>query len=112
MKETENWKDVIGYEGYYEVSDLGNIRHWRRDRNDWVPKAKKKREDGYVIVKLSKKGDKSTKLVHRLVALAFIDNPDDKETVNHISRDKSDNSVGNLEWMTQLENNQAYEATK
>lgn len=96
----EKWVDVVGYEGDYEVSDLGNVR------NKKTKKVLKQRMDmyGYLKVTLSKNNKPKTFLVHRLVATAFIPNPLDKPQVNHKDTDKTNNCVSNLEWSTHKEN--------
>ena len=94
----EIWKDVVGYEGYYEVSNLGNVRSVDREMvmSNWVvqprrakPMAKCLNTDGYLTVKLSKNGKSERIAVHRLVALAFIPNPDGLSDVNHIDFDRT-----------------------
>lgn len=87
------WKPVIGYEGLYEVSDFGAVR--RVGGKTLKPKTE---SNGYRRYHLSKKGVDKTILAHRIVAMAFIENPFGHKTVNHINEDKSDNRVENLEW--------------
>ena len=111
----EIWKDVLNFENYYEVSNLGNIR--RKEAKtiykdgrvaNFSPNVLKpsKNKKGYLRVYLSKNSKKYTKSVHRFVAEAFIDNPLNKRTVNHIDSNKENNNVNNLEWATNLENMQ------
>lgn len=103
----EIWKDVKGFEGYYEVSDLGRVR--RLDRYDYgcgyarfykgrILKNLVYKKTGYFHVQLCKCGTIINKSVHRLVAEAFIPNPDNLPQVNHKDEDKSNNCVDNLEW--------------
>jgi hypothetical protein len=103
----EIWKPIIGYEGYYEVSNLGNVRGLDRYVNRGTApvfvvgiKIKPKEHQGYLEVSLSKDNKRSSYGIHRIVALAFIDNPKNKPQVNHIDGDKTNNQVSNLEWAT------------
>ena len=111
MTEQEIWKPVLGFEGYYEVSNLGRVRSLTRyiyqpmgSNRIIVPH----RYDGkvlvpqlcseYLCVPLLKNGMVSHCCVHRLVATAFLPNPDNLPTVNHINENRLDNRVENLEW--------------
>ena len=87
------WKSVKGYEGFYEVSADGEVR--RCGKNRLKPKVEK---NGYVRYHLSKNGKAKSVLAHRLVAEAFIPNPNGYSTVNHKDENKKNNSVDNLEW--------------
>lgn len=123
MKITNNeiWKPVKGYEGIYEVSNIGNVRSL--DRSVIKYNALTKRDNilhikgqimkpsinkyGYYYLSLSKDGNRKSHLVHRLVAEAFIDNPNNLPQVNHIDENKLNNNVDNLEFIT-LEDNVKY----
>lgn len=112
---SEKWLPVKGYEGHYEVSDKGRIKVVKRriesSRGDgysysWKEKILKptRLPNGYVRVCLYK--DKSRKFlcVHRLVAIAFLPNPENKPQVNHKNGNREDNRLENLEWATSSEN--------
>lgn len=95
----EEWKDVDGYDGY-KVSNLGNVK----GRKGWILKQTSCKL-GYKSVSLyTTKTEFINKRVSRLVALAFIPNPENKPDVDHISRNVEDNSVKNLRWVTKSEN--------
>lgn len=98
MKEV--WKDIEGYEGLYQVSNLGRVKRVTTGRILKSGKDKK----GYLKVVLCKNNIKSAKTIHRLVAQAFIPNNENKPEVNHIDENKTNNMVSNLEWMTAKEN--------
>lgn len=101
----EEWKDIHGYENTYQVSSLGRVRSLRYRNTDKTKILKISFfRTGYARVSLQKNRRSVSKLVHRLVAEAFIPNPENKPQVNHINGDKSDNSIKNLEWMTNSEN--------
>lgn len=94
------WKPVVGFEGYYAVSNTGEVMSLRKNRR------LRQRIDryGYPKVAFSVHGKSFYFTVHRLVATAFIPNPEQKKTVNHINEDKTDNRAENLEWLTTREN--------
>ena len=107
----EIWKDIIGYEGLYQVSNFGEVRRLHSGRRKLPPtKLKPRRINGqhgktnYLSVNLCKSARAHNYQVHRLVAEAFIPNPDNKPQVNHIDGDPSNNSSDNLEWVTRSEN--------
>ena len=97
----EEWRPVPGYEAYYSVSNHGRV--WSHYRNRHLKPIIGK--TGYEFVHLSVAGNAKRIPIHRLVAEAFIPNPENKPTVNHINEVKRDNYVGNLEWATVREQN-------
>ena len=97
----EIWKDIQGYEGLYQVSNLGRIKRVWCKPKILTPKPNKK---GYLRIYFYKGKNKKFLRVHRLVAQAFIPNPENKPQINHIDGNKSNNCVSNLEWVTNDEN--------
>lgn len=110
----EVWKSINGFEGLYEVSDLGNVKSL--ERVNYYPDGRihqKKKEKflklkpnnkGYIMVVLCKDGKTYPRVVHRLVAEAFIPNPEGKPNIDHIDTNPTNNAVDNLRWVTQKEN--------
>lgn len=109
----EIWKEINGYEGYFEVSNLGNFRSKDRIikyKNNGLRKYPSKAlkieqmADGYCRIVLMKDSIKRRYMCHRLVAEAFIENQENKPFVNHMNGIRNDNRAENLEWCTQSEN--------
>lgn len=103
----EIWRDIPGYEGLYQVSNLGRIKSLydggHKTHRELIRKPDI-RKDGYLQVKLCKNNVAKTYLIHRLVATAFIPNPHNKPYLDHINTIIDDNRVENLRWVTQKEN--------
>lgn len=106
----EIWKDIKGYEGMYQVSNLGRVKSLGISGcsniclKDKILNPSFDRKNGYKRACLCKSGNEKRVGVHILVANAFIPNPENKPQVNHINGDKTDNRVENLEWCTCMEN--------
>lgn len=109
----EVWKDVVNFEGFYKVSNLGNVKRMNRTihKNNNVIQSfpekiisPHKHRNGYYSVHLTKGLNKFRISLHRLVATAFIENAHNKCEVNHIDFDKSNNKLSNLEWVNRHEN--------
>jgi hypothetical protein len=99
------YKDIVGYEGLYEVSSDGRVysKNFNRFCGRRIRKIQK-RKDGYMQIMLNKDKEKRCLKIHRLVAEAFLDNPNKYKDVNHINGNKSDNRVENLEWCNRSHN--------
>ena len=97
----EIWKDIIGYDGRYQISNLGRVKSlcYHNGTKSRILKLREN-QSGYCIVNLDNPGDNKGKLktVHRLVAQAFIKNPYNYPQVNHKDENKTNNNVNNLEW--------------
>lgn len=100
--ENEIWKPIEDYEGLYEVSSCGRVRSLKR-KAPHILKPAVANSMGYLDVLLYKEGKTKHKKIHRLVAEAFILNPENKPTVDHIDRNPSNNCVENLRWANQSE---------
>ena len=102
----EEWRDIKGYEGKYQVSNLGNVKslNYNRTGQEKILKSAKDK-DGYLIIILCKNGENKNCRVHRLVAQAFLDDYSDDLEVDHISTDRKNNNVKNLRMVTRKENN-------
>ena len=117
-EQVEIWKDVVGYEGYYKVSSLGIVKGVERKFTQFNGLTKRyntktlsekvmkpfEDKDGYLKIQLTKDGVHNKFFVHRLVAIAFLPNPENKPEVNHKEGNKKDNRVEMLEWNTTSEN--------
>ena len=102
----EEWRPIKNYEGLYEISNLGRVKslNYRRTGKENVLKPRKQKKGGYLQIILCKNGMKKMVSVHRLVAEAFIPNPDNKPCIDHINTIRDDNRVENLRWTTYEEN--------
>lgn len=113
----EIWKDIVGYEGIYEISNFGRLKSLPKKARSigsagyeyFIQRTEKIRRPsrdtfGYMHAFLHKDGNSKAFLIHRLVATAFIENPNNKYAVNHIDGIKQNNNVSNLEWVTKSEN--------
>ena len=98
----EIWKDILGYEGHYQISNLGNVKRFTKYKSNILKPRINKR--GYVQIILCKNNCAKTFRLHRIIAESFIPNPYKKLQVNHINGVRHDNKVENLEWVTQNEN--------
>lgn len=113
----EEWRKIAGYEGYFEVSNLGRVRSVERAR--WVKNRHGSRTfrkdkgrilaltdngNGYLYISLNVNGARKNEYVHRLVATAFCSKGAGDEVVNHKDHDRKNNRAENLEWVTQMDN--------
>lgn len=99
----QDWRSVFNYENLYEINSQGMVKSLHR-RNPGKILPQYIDREGYPTVKLSKKGKDSTRFIHRLLAQAFIPNPENKKFVNHKNGNKLCYDLGNLEWVTHREN--------
>ena len=105
----EIWKDIVGYEGLYQVSSTGKVRSFAR-KTEIQPHGHLMKPHiamGYAFVTLQKQRQRKHMLLHRLVAMAFVENPNGFPEVNHIDENKLNNNADNLEWCTR-DYNMAY----
>lgn len=124
----EIWKNIIGYEGHYQVSNLSRIKILARSIVKYRTDIKKSaihnmpekilktciaKQDGYVVCNLKREGKSKSFLVHRVIALAFIPNPNNYPQINHKNGIRHDNRLDNLEWCTGKQNSiHAYKVNK
>ena len=110
---SEEWRDVVGYEGLYQVSDQGRVKSLERKVKHWRGGERIQKErilktyidrDGYLKLRLCAGGKSRLFFVHRLVCQAFHENSGNKPQINHINEIKTDNRACNLEWCTCKEN--------
>lgn len=97
----EEWRPIVGYEETHLISNFGNVKTYKRLDRNLKPTIK---PDGYVRISITRDKKEIKPFIHRLVAQAFISNPENKPEVNHIDCDRSNNDVNNLEWVTAKEN--------
>jgi len=114
--QNEIWKDIIGYEGYYQISNFGRIKKMERmvydQKGNYLRKDPErlnkihinKKRGNYYTTDLHLLGKRKTFQTHRLLAIAFIPNTENKKYVNHIDHNPMNNSLDNLEWVNQMEN--------
>ena len=109
MIEGEVWKDVLGYEGLYQVSNKGNVYSVERINSNGrkcggIILKPRPTITGYLQVNLCKNGKVKSSYIHRIVAEAFVPNPNNYPEINHLDEDKANNYVKNLEWCTRKYN--------
>ena len=100
----EEWKDIKNYEGLYQISNFGNVKSLKKKAGHSTRCEKILKthldKDGYVYVTLCKNNKTHLATIHRLIAEAFIPNPDNLPQINHKDEDKTNNNIDNLEWCT------------
>lgn len=109
MTESEIWKDIVGFEGFYKVSNRGNVYSVERKNARGVNRGgrilkPRYDKDGYLRVTLCKNGKQKTRFIHRLVASAFVPNQNGYPEINHRDENKVNNYAKNLEWCTREHN--------
>lgn len=109
----EEWRDCFGYEDCYEISDHGNVRSKDRQSISYGTRLCNRKgkelkthigKNGYVYVELCREGKRKTFNIHRLVGLTFLANPFDLPMIDHMDRDKTNNHISNLRWVSGAEN--------
>ena len=111
----EIWKDIPEYEGFYQISNLGRVKRKKRNVNSFIQKSgfraisdrickSQDNGKGYKQIYVSINNKRKLFYIHRLVAIYFIENPDNKPQVNHKDGNKSNNVFNNLEWCSRIEN--------
>ena len=103
VNDSEEWRDISNYEGIYRVSNFGRVIS-KQFGNEWRLRKLIVNKDGYNIVTLSKNGKTKNFLVHRLVAMTFIPNPNNLPLVEHNDDNRLNNNVNNLSWSTNDDN--------
>lgn len=98
---TEEWRDIVGYEGYYQVSNYGNIRHIK---NGILKQTQRNKSAKYLCVYLSVNGNAKVVSVHRLVVEAFLGPPPIGHEVRHLDGNPQNNFLSNVVWGTKIEN--------
>jgi DNA-binding transcriptional regulator YiaG len=102
INQQEKWLPVNGFEEQYMVSNFGRVKRKFKFNEKFLPGNRNK--DGYLTILLVNKTNRSCQYIHRMVAINFIPNPENKKTVNHIDGNKENNHIDNLEWATHSEN--------
>jgi len=103
IDKVEQWKDILGYEGHYQISDLGRVKSFKLKNKGRILSVKNK-NGWYLSFRPCINGKAKTHRIHVLVCKHFIQNPENKKYVNHKNSNKQYNLKGNLEWCTQSEN--------
>lgn len=102
LEVTQEWRDVVGYEGLYRVSEYGEVISLHKGKKKLM--TPQKNRDGYYQIGLSRNGSKKTCRINRLVAEAFIPNPEGLDEVNHLDEVRDNNHYTNLEWVSHKQN--------
>jgi hypothetical protein len=102
----EIWKDIEGYKGLYQISNLGQVKSLNYSNTREIKKLSLcKQSNGYLVCLLYRNGNRKTYKIHRLVAQTFLSNPNNYPVINHKDEDKTNNCVDNLEWCSISYNN-------